>query len=64
VNYNSDLENNPARYDLFLSEDTRIRAKEWISKDRLNTYQRRQEKAKQVLSLVEKLGLKYETLTI
>ena len=64
INNNSDLENNYQRYNLKLSENAKIRAKEWVTSDNLNTYQIRQNRAKQILSLVNKIGLKYETLTI
>jgi radical SAM superfamily enzyme YgiQ (UPF0313 family) len=64
VNHNSDLENNFQRYDLVLSEDVNKRAKEWTCSSSRNDYLLRQEKARQVLSIMDKMGLKYETLTI
>ncbi|PIQ87344.1 MAG: hypothetical protein COV73_03560 [Candidatus Omnitrophica bacterium CG11_big_fil_rev_8_21_14_0_20_43_6] len=64
VNHNSDLENNHQHYGLILSGDTKIRAKEWTICTDLNTYQLRQARARQILALISKAGLKYETLTI
>lgn len=64
VNGDSDLEINSHDYGLILSEDTRIRAKKWNVTDGSNTYEMRNKRAKEVLSLIEQLGLSYATQTI
>lgn len=64
VNCDSDLEINSDKYGLILSKDTKIRAKKWGVSDGSNTYEIRNRRAKEVLDLIEQLGLAYATQTI
>jgi len=64
VNNDSDLEINPNNYELVLSEDPRVRPKEWIIKDGTNNYKIRRIRADKIIKLVNDLGLSYATTTI
>jgi radical SAM superfamily enzyme YgiQ (UPF0313 family) len=64
INFGSELNTRYEDYGLILPDDTTIRAKEWASSDGSNTYEIRNERARRILGLVEKLGLTYATTTI
>jgi len=64
INNDCDLERDFQRYELVLSDNPKIRAKEWSSADGKNTYKVRRQRAEGVLELVNKLNLTYETRTI
>ncbi|GEM_PF-406291 len=57
VNNDSDMEFNPDKYGIVLSEDASIRAKKWASSDGLNTYELRKDRAQKVMRLLSELGL-------
>jgi hypothetical protein len=64
INFGSELNARHEDYGLLLPDDPAIRAKQWASSDGRNTYEIRNERARRMLELIEKLGLTYATATI
>jgi len=64
VNNDSELEIDYQNYRLILPNDPKIRAKEWASVDGKNNYELRKKRAKEIIDLVNHLGLSYATATI
>jgi hypothetical protein len=64
VNNDSALELHYEDYGLIMPADPVIRAKKWASTDGKNTYQVRKERAENIINLIERIGLVYQTITI
>lgn len=64
VNNDTDLEINAGNYGLILPSDANVRAKEWFTQDRENTYEIRRARAEKILGLLKELGLSYVTTTM
>jgi hypothetical protein len=64
VNNDSALDLHYEDYGLIMPDDPVIRAKKWASADGKNTYQVRKERAENIINLIERIGLVYQTITI
>jgi tRNA A37 methylthiotransferase MiaB len=63
VNNDTELDTNTQKYGIILPEDARIRAKEWYTFDKINTYESRKKRVEKILRLINQLELSYVTIT-